>query len=85
MAAGCIVIGYTGVGGEEYFNAGRGISVPDADISAFAKSLISVVTEYDTDPARLDELRYHSASYICGRYNLELMSDSLISTWQKFG
>jgi len=84
MAAGCIVIGYTGVGGEEYFNAGLGISVPDADISAFAKSLISVVTEYDMNPTRLDEIRYHSASYICEIYNSELMSDSFISTWQKF-
>ncbi len=82
MAAGCIVIGYTGVGGEEYFTAETGIPVADEDISAFADALINAVAEYDNDPTRLDALRLGAAAQIAKRYNPDQMSASLLRAWQ---
>lgn len=82
MAAGCIVIGYTGVGGEEYFTKETGIPVADEDICAFADALIDTVTEYDNDPAGLDALRLGSAAHIAKRYNPDQMSASLLRAWQ---
>jgi len=84
MAAGCIVIGYTGVGGQEYFKAGGGISIPDGDISEFADVLTSTIREYDTEPTRLDNIRFRSSAYICDKYSREKMRTSLLSAWQKF-
>ncbi len=83
MAAGCIVVGYTGVGGEEYFGTNTGLPIADGDIVAFADTLIDVVTEYDSDPTRLDTLRHGAAKYISERYNSETMKKTLLSAWRE--
>lgn len=83
MAAGCIVIGYTGVGGEEYFQVDYGIPIPDGDIARFAAALEEVVTEYTINPTRLDNLRFKAAEFISKRYNPETMRTSMLSVWEK--
>jgi hypothetical protein len=83
MAAGCIVIGYTGVGGEEYFTFETGLPIRDGDLSGFAAALSSVVAEYDSDPARLDMLRLNAAKFINEKYNPDAMRKTLLSAWQK--
>lgn len=81
MAAGCIVIGYTGVGGDEYFGPDTGIAIADGDITGFAMALEEVVTEYENDPTRLDRLRLGAAERIASRYNSEAMRSTLLSAW----
>lgn len=81
MAAGCIVIGYTGVGGEEFFQDGFSIPIRDSDITEFARALESVVTEYRNNPARLDKLRFSAAELVAKRYNPEVMRASVLSAW----
>ncbi len=83
MTAGCIVVGYTGVGGEEYFQHDTGFPILDGDIAAFARTMVEVVTEYDRDPTRLDQLRAHTASAITDRYNPETMRSTLLSAWEQ--
>ncbi|WP_052265241.1 glycosyltransferase [Ruegeria sp. ANG-R] len=83
MAAGCLVVGYTGVGGEEYFQPDTGFPVLDSDIVGFAKALEGIVTEYDSDPARLDQLRANAAKTISDRYSPDTMRSTLLSAWQQ--
>lgn len=83
MAAGCIVVGYTGVGGNEFFNAETGVPVPDGDITSFAQYLEGVMAEYAQDPTRLDALRFAAAREIAQRYNPDRMRRTLLSAWEK--
>lgn len=82
MKAGCIVIGYAGVGGEEYFTAETGIKVPDSDFPALIDAVRATVTEYDRDPARLDALRHHASEVISCRYSRENFEQSVLTAWR---
>lgn len=81
MAAGCIVIGYTGVGGEEFFRPEFGLPIQDGDIASFVATLEATVTEYVHDPARLDQIRKSASESIHARYNLEAMRQDLLTAW----
>lgn len=81
MAAGCIVIGYTGVGGEEFFQSDVGLPILDGDIANFAATLEATVTEYAQTPARLDQLRLTAAEKIRTRYSLDNQRQSLLAAW----
>lgn len=83
MASGAIVVGYTGVGGNEYFNTEVGIPVEDSDIIAFASTVEALVTEYDANPARLDGLRKHASTMIWSRYSETAHQKGLLDSWEK--
>lgn len=83
MAAGCIVAGYTGVGGEEYFTSDYGFPIPDGDMVKFISTVKSIVQEYSQDPSRLDEMRMRASEHIHSRYSLESMKAALLPTWAK--
>ena len=85
MAAGCVVIGYTGVGGEEFFAEDASIPIADRDIVAFATALQNTVAEYDRDPSRLDAMRLRAAERIARRYNPDTMRASLLEAWKEIG
>lgn len=81
MSAGCVVIGYTGVGGEEYFDATTGFPIPDSDIIAFIDTAREVARLHATDPARLDRLRRAAAARIVSEYALDKAEAALEAAW----
>ncbi len=81
MAAGCIVIGYTGVGGSEFFDDRSGIVVPDGDVVGFAQATAEAVREYRSDPGRLNDLRRHASNEIRSRYSSEQAVSTLVAFW----
>ena len=83
MAAGCIVIGYTGVGGEEFFAEDASIPIADRDIVAFARTLENIIAEYEQDPSRLDAMRLKAVEKIARRYNPDTMRASLLEAWRE--
>jgi len=83
MATGSIVIGYTGVGGDEYFTCETGIPVPDSDIVSFIRSVEHIIARYRKDPAPLDALRQSASRLIWERYSETKAQQSAIATWNK--
>ncbi|KZY33752.1 hypothetical protein A3731_03295 [Roseovarius sp. HI0049] len=81
MKAGCITIGYAGVGGEEFFDATTGIKVPDADFAALIDATRDTVTEYDRDPARLDSLRRAASAAIGAKYSRAAFETTVKTAW----
>lgn len=82
MASGCVVIGYRGHGGDEFFDEATGVPVRAGDLLGFVEAIEAAVAEYDTDPSRLDELRRHASARICETYSFEAMRDGLLSVWR---
>lgn len=83
MHAGCITIGYTGVGGDEFFTPRTGFPIADSDVVNFVKTVEQVVTRYQNDPNSLDELRRRASQHIGTTYNFDTMHHALLESWQE--
>lgn len=83
MSAGCLVVGYTGVGGEEYFDSSLCIKVSDGDIIEFMKSIKYAVNMFDNDRKKFDEMRFAAAQNILMKYNYDEMYNSVTSIFEK--
>ena len=81
MLSGCITIGYTGVGGEEYFTPETGFPVPDSDIVAMIQATRQVLGAYATDPAPLDALRRAASEKIAQDYSEAAFAASVKAAW----
>ena len=81
MAAGCIVVGYTGLGARDYFTEETGIPVVEDDTAGLVRALEAAVEEYQTDPKRLDALRWHASEVVRQRYSRQAFEDALLDTW----
>jgi hypothetical protein len=81
MAAGCIVIGYTGVGGNEYFTSETGFPIEHHDMIGFLQKVEDVVAEWRSDPTRLDTLRRYAATKIRSTYRPDIAKRILLENW----
>ena len=82
MASGCIVVGYTGVGGEEFFQSEFGLQIPDSDIVRFVSTVEAAAKEYSRDPARLNHMRKSASQHIHARYSSDSMREALLALWR---
>ncbi|MEM8631565.1 MAG: glycosyltransferase [Pseudomonadota bacterium] len=78
MARGCIVIGYPGIGGREYFDPAYSYPVPDDDFAGFFGRICEVCAAYDAGPAEFDAMRRRASEAILGRYTREKTQASLM-------
>lgn len=83
MSAGCVAVGYTGIGTREYFDETTGIPVPEGDTAALVAAVESAVAEYDADPARLDALRRAGSERVNAQYARPLFEAALREAWQR--
>ena len=81
MAAGCIVIGYTGFGAREYFNVTTGFPVVEGDTKGIVETVESVIREYGEDPTRLDALRSHASHSILQGYKRDRFVQDVRATF----
>ncbi|RWR04650.1 glycosyltransferase family 1 protein [Paenirhodobacter populi] len=82
MAAGCIVVGYTGLGGREYFTDELGIPVTEDDTAGLVRALEMAVAEYATDPTRLDDMRTRASAEINRRFSRVAFDEALRAVWK---
>lgn len=83
MAMGCLAIGYTGVGGNEYFTPDVAFPVPDDDIVGFYRKVIEVVDRYDADPTPLDAMRRRASDRILATYSKENTISALLKAFEE--
>ncbi|RRH69781.1 glycosyltransferase [Falsigemmobacter faecalis] len=83
MAAGCIVVGYTGLGGREFFTPETGIPVTEDDTLRLVQALEAAVTEYAAAPARLEALRRHASEVVNASYGRATFEASLLDVWRR--
>ena len=69
IACGCLVIGYTGIGGDEYFSRFGGWPVQQQDVLGFADKIAAILREYEQDPSDFDLGRQQQSASILAHYN----------------
>lgn len=82
MAAGCVVIGYTGVGGNEFFTPATGFPVEDSDLVGFITTAERLIRGHAADPAPLDALRLAASHHIRTVYDPECWRQTLLAAWR---
>lgn len=81
LSAGCLVVGYTGVGGDEYLTPDVAFPIQDSDIVTFIETVQAVIREYKVNPQRLDRMRKTASKQILEAYNVEDAEANLLKAW----
>jgi len=77
LLCGCLVVGYDGVGGREYFDLDAARAVPDSDVVALVGAARAVLAAYAADPGPFDAHRRRAAREIAARYGAEAFAASV--------
>ena len=81
MLAGCLVIGFVGVGGAEFFTPQTGVVVSDGDAVKMVAAVRATLKEYESDPRRLDSLRNYASRYIETTYTEAAFRQSVVAAF----
>lgn len=82
MASGCVVIGFHGGGGREFFKPEFSYPIEQGDIIGFAKTVEEVIQSFEQDPAPILEKGRLAANYIREQYSFELEEQEVVSAWR---
>jgi glycosyltransferase involved in cell wall biosynthesis len=82
MASGCVVIGYHGRGGKEYFNRSFSYSVEAGDTIGFAKTVESVLEREKQSPGTLDKQGRQAAAYVGVNYSPQREEQDIVTAWR---
>lgn len=83
MACGCIVVGYDGWGGKEFFKSEHSYPIDDGDIIGYAKQVEQVIKAYNSDENYFYEQRRQAAEFIAMQYSIEREERELIGAWRQ--
>ncbi|MFV0492271.1 MAG: glycosyltransferase [Pseudorhodobacter sp.] len=81
MAAGCIVVGFTGGGGDEYFNPEWSFPISDGHVPSLVRKVEEILAEYENDPKRLDSMRLRASQIIRERYSYPRQQEGLLEVF----
>jgi Glycosyl transferases group 1 len=85
MASGCYVIGYTGMGGREFFDPAYCAPVPDGDLLAFAKAVEEACAAYDDDADAFTKVGRTASERILTQYSPERLRADLHAFYTELG
>ena len=71
MACGSFVVGFTGLGGREYFDPSYSTPVTESDLLAFARAVEDAVRRFDADPGELAAAGRRASDAVLGRYHAD--------------
>jgi Glycosyl transferases group 1 len=83
MAAGCVVVGYHGYGGQEFLTEDYGFPVAVGDVMAFADAVARVLEELEHEPAALARRVESASRFIREHYSPEREERDLVSIWSE--
>jgi hypothetical protein len=79
LASGCIVVGYHGLGGREYFQPPFAMAVEDGDVAAFVRTVEATIHNIDADPRRVDSLAAAASRFVSEHYPIEAEKRELLN------
>lgn len=83
MACGCVVVGYHGAGGREYFDPAFSYSVEPGDIIGFARKAEEVLTTYRNRPSAILEKGKTASEQIGLNYDEQIEKADLKKIWSE--
>lgn len=81
IASGCIVIGYPGKGGKEYFKEDFTMAIPEKNILLFAKKLEEVIKQIEKNPNYWNSQTDLGRNFVAKNYNEMLEKLDMEVAW----
>jgi glycosyltransferase involved in cell wall biosynthesis len=81
MACGCIVVGFHGGGGREFFQPAFSYPIDQGDIVGFAKTVEEVIRTYEREPEAIATMGKMASSYIHDNYSTALEEKEVVAAW----
>ncbi len=82
MACGCIVIGYSGNGGDEFFDPSYCFPIREGDLCGFVNAIEETLRQYRQEPESLNRMRMLASQVIHKRYSREQSKHSILTAFQ---
>ena len=82
MASGCVVIGYHGRGGREYFDPAFSYPVEVGDVVGFAKAVEEALKKEAEEPGTLERMGTQAMEFIRANYSPEREIEDIIGFWR---
>lgn len=79
MASGCYVVGFTGLGGREFFDPDHCVPVPENDVLAFARAAEAAMRAYDDDADAVTKRGRLASERILDRYTHDGLRTDLLA------
>ena len=83
MSCGCIVIGYTGNGGNEYFEKPFAYTIEDRNIHNYVLQVEDVIFKIDKGEINLEEIANKISNYCNITYNKNNEKTDTLNIWKK--
>jgi hypothetical protein len=84
MACGCVVVGYHGMGGREYFDPFFCHPVEINDIVGFAGAVERVLDQWRSDPASVARMGMAASRHVLDTYTAEQERSDIQLAWSEF-
>jgi glycosyltransferase involved in cell wall biosynthesis len=82
MACGCVVVGYHGRGGREYFDPSFSHPIEAGDIIGFARVVEDVVRREQAEPGTLERQGKQAIEFVRANYSPERESQEIVEIWR---
>lgn len=82
MACGCVVVGFHGGGGREFFRPEFSYPIEQGDIVGFARTVEEVIECFDRQPEQMQVKGRAAADFIKNNYSAELEEQEVIGAWR---
>lgn len=83
MACGCIVIGYHGGGGKEFFHKDFSYPIEVGDIVGFSKTVQDVIQALEYDQEQYKSMGFSASEYIHKHYSQDIERSEVVSSWEE--
>jgi glycosyltransferase involved in cell wall biosynthesis len=83
MASGCYVVGFTGLGGRDYFDPAYCTPVAESDLRAYAAAVEEAIQRYEADPESLAKAGRMASERILGQYHEMGLRDDLVALYSR--
>jgi glycosyltransferase involved in cell wall biosynthesis len=84
MACGCVVVGYHGMGGREYFDPSFCYPIEINDIIGFAAAVECALEQWRCDPASITRMGMTASRHVLGTFTAEQERSDIQLAWSKF-
>lgn len=81
MASGCLVIGFTGGGGDEYFDPSWSFPISDGNLPRFVETIRTVAASCRDDPERMQSMARTAAEMVSSRYRPDAQRRALLDAF----
>lgn len=84
MACGCIVIGYHGQGGKEFFKEDLTYEIQPSDIIEFSKSVKEIIDEFNVKSHKIGKTGQRASEFILKKYSQARQEKSILKVISQF-